>query len=315
LDILSSFYSLGSDVLTMIDDPLAQLPLPQRDRLKHAELRLRFLGELRRLDLMQRFGIQSAAASRDLALYKELAPTNIDYDSRGKRYLLGSEFTPLFLTPSEQVLSWLAEQLGDAITPSSGPLLPCLMPTRLSHPNLDVLACVTRAIHLGQVLGIRYHSVSSGESHREIVPFALLDTGLRWHVRAFDRKSQAFRDFVLTRIRGPQPRLDDAPLRHELPEHDVQWARIVELDFVPHPDQPRPDITCMDYNMLGSVLRLRLRAALAGYALRKWSVDCSPDHSLRGPEYRLWLKDHLALYGVETAVLAPGYQATKEQAA
>ena len=296
-------------------ESLAHLPLPQKDRLKHIELRLRFLGEVRRPDLMQRFGIQSAAASRDLALYKELAPDNIDYESRGKRYLLGADFAPLFPTPSSQVLSWLAEQLGDATAPSSDALLPCLMPSRLSSPELDVLACITRAIHLGQVLSIRYHSVSSGESRREIVPFALLDTGLRWHVRAFDRKSQAFRDFVITRIREPIPRPDDAPLRHEQPKHDVQWTRIVELDLVPHPDQPRPDITLMDYDMPGGVLRLKLRAALAGYALRKWSVDCSPEHSLRGPEYRLWLKDHLALYGVETAILAPGYPPGKEQAA
>lgn len=299
----------------MNTESLAHLPLPQKDRLKHIELRLRFLGEVRRPDLMQRFGIQSAAASRDLALYKELAPNNIDYENRGKRYLLGVEFAPLFPTPSSQVLSWLAEQLGDATAPSSDALLPCLMPSRLSSPGLDVLACITRAIHLGQVLGIRYHSISGGESCREIAPFALLDTGLRWHVRAFDRKSQAFRDFVLTRISEPTLRPDDAPLRHELPEHDVQWARIVELDLVPHPDQPRPDITLMDYDMPGGVLRLRLRAALAGYALRKWSVDCSPEHSLRSPEYRLWLKDHLALYGVETAILAPGYPTGKELAA
>ena len=105
------------------------------------------------------------------------------------------------------------------------------------------------------------------------------------------------------------------PLRHELPEHDVQWTRIVELDFVPHPDQPRPEVTLMDFEMPGGALRLKQRAALAGYTLRKWSVDCSPDHSLRGPEYRLWLKDHLALYGVETAILAPGYTTGKEQAA
>ena len=188
-------------------------------------------------------------------------------------------------------------------------------PSRLSHPNIDVLACVTRAIHLGQVLGINYHSISSGESRREIVPFALLDTGLRWHVRAFDRKTSQFRDFVLTRIREPQVHRDSLPLRHELPEHDVQWTRIVELELVPHPDQPRPSITCMDYDMPDGVLRLKLRAALAGYALRKWSVDCSPDHSLRGPEYRLWLKDHLSLYGVETAVLAPGYPSAKGPAA
>ena len=292
-------------------DPTAELPQSQRDRLKHIELRLRFLGEVRRPDLMQRFGIQSAAASRDLALYKELAPENVDYESRGKRYLLGAGFSPLFGVPSAQVLGWLTEQLGDATAPSSEALLPCLMPSRLSYPGLETLACITRAIHMGQVLSIDYHSVSSGESSREIVPFALLDTGLRWHVRAFDRKSQTFRDFVLTRISKPTPKLGDEAARHELPEQDVQWTRIVELDLVPHPDQPHPEVTHMDYDMPEGVLRLKLRAALAGYALRKWSVDCSPGHSLRGPEYRLWLKDHLALYGVETAVLAPGYPSSK----
>ncbi len=292
----------------------AELPQSQRDRLKHIELRLRFLGEVRRPDLMQRFGIQSAAASRDLALYKELAPANIDYENRGKRYLLGAKFMPLFPVPSAQVLGWLAEQLGDATAPSSDALLPCLMPSRLSHPGLDTLARITRAIHMGQVLSICYHSVSSGESSREIVPFALLDTGLRWHVRAFDRKSQTFRDFVLTRISKPVPKYGDEPVRHELPDQDVQWTRIVELDLVPHPDQSHPEVTQMDYDMPDGVLHLKLRAALAGYALRKWSVDCSPDHCLRGPEYRLWLKEHLALYGVETAILAPGYSSNKGSA-
>jgi hypothetical protein len=302
-------------MLNGVAGPAAELPQSQRDRLRHIELRLRFLGEVRRPDLMQRFGIQSAAASRDLALYKELAPENIDYESRGKRYLLGAGFTPLFPVPSAQVLVWLAEQLGDATAPSSDALLPFLMPSRISYPGLDALACVTRAIHMGKVLSICYHSASSGESSRDIVPFALLDTGLRWHVRAFDRESQTFRDFVLTRISKPAPRPDETPSRHELPEHDVQWTRIVELDLVPHPDQPHPEVTLMDYDMPGGLLRLKVRAALAGYALRKWSVDCSPEHSLRGPEYRLWLKDHLALYGVETAILAPGYPSSKGGAA
>ena len=294
---------------------LAPIPQSQQDRLRHIELRLRFLGELRRPDVMLRFGIQSAAASRDLAVYRDLAPQNIEFDSRSKGYLLGSAFSPLFPTSADQALAWLAEQLGDAIAPSSESLLPCLMPSRLSHPDLEVLACITRAIHLKQVLDIRYHSISSGASQRQIVPFALLDTGLRWHVRAFDRKSNEFRDFVLTRIQAPNVQAESSPQRHETPEHDAQWARIVELDLVPHPDQPRPEITRMDYGLHDSSLRLKLRAAIAGYVLRKWSVDCSPDHRLRGPEYRLWLKDHLSLYGVETAVLAPGYLSNKELAA
>jgi transposase len=57
----------------------------------------------------------------------------------------------------------------------------------------------------------------------------------------------------------------------------------------------------------------KLRAATAGYILRQWSVDCTPDHSLRGHEYRLWLKDHLAIYGVRNAVLAPGYRSPDQQ--
>ena len=71
----------------------------------------------------------------------------------------------------------------------------------------------------------------------------------------------------------------------------------------------------MDYGMQGGVLRMNLRAATAGYILRKWSVDCSPDHSLRGHEYRLWLKDHLAIYGVKNATLAPGYKSQEQKIA
>jgi hypothetical protein len=257
---------------------------------------------------MARFGIQSAAASRDLALYKELAPFNAEFDQRSKLYVLGQRFTPLFETQADQALSWLVEQVGDVVGPTGEPLLPCSMPARLTTPKLDVLAAVTRAIHLRQALQVRYHSISSGQSVREIVPFALLDTGLRWHVRAYDRKSAEFRDFVLTRIHEPKAYVDSPPLRQELAENDTQWTRIVDLQLVPHPDKPRPEVTCMDYGMDSGSLNLSVRAAIAGYVLRRWSVDCSPDHTLSGPEHRLWLRDHLALYGVKSAAIAPGYQ-------
>lgn len=304
------FSTIAQKPNAMKAEALAQLAQTQKDRLKHIELRLRFLGEVRRTDLIQRFGIQSAAASRDLSLYKDLAPDNIEYDSSSKRYVLGYAFRPLFQAYPEQVLSWLAEQFGDITPPPSEPLLPCVTPTRLTRPDLDVLACITRAIHLGYPVRIQYHSISRGETCRDIVPFSLLDTGLRWHVRAFDRKTQEFRDFVLTRIQKPELLIDGTVTRDERSEQDIQWNRIVELELVPHPDQPCPEITEMDYGMQGGILHMKLRAAVAGYVLRKWNVDCSPDHSLRGFEYRLWLKDHLALYGVKNAVLAPGYESS-----
>jgi len=287
---------------------LAELAQPQRDRLAFIELRVRFVGEIRRQDLVERFAIQSAAATRDLALYRELASGNIDYDSKAKTYVLGADFRSLFDYPAERVMSWLTQAFGDGEPLKFKTWVPSETPSRLTNPDLDVLASVTRAIHQCCPLAVEYHSVSSGKSKREIVPFALIDTGLRWHVRAFDRKSKEFRDFVITRIRRPVLLNGQPVAPHEMSDQDIQWTRIVELELVPHPSQPRPEITEMDYGMDGGALRMKLRAATAGYILRQWSVDCSPDHTLRGHEYRLWLKDQLALYGVKNAVLAPGYK-------
>lgn len=289
-------------------NPLVELAQSQRDRLAFIELRVRFVGDIRRQDLVERFAIQSAAATRDLALYRELAPGNIDYDSKVKAYVLGADFRSLFEYPAERVMSWLTQAFGDGEPLQLKTWVPSEIPSRLTHPDLDVLANVTRAIHQGCLLAVEYHSISSGKSKREIVPFALIDTGLRWHVRAFDRKTQEFRDFVITRIKRPRLLKEQLPAPHELSDQDIQWTRIVELELVPHPDQPHPEITEMDYGMQAGVLPMKLRAATAGYVLRKWSVDCSPDHSLRGPENRLWLRDHLAIYGVKNATLAPGYR-------
>lgn len=292
----------------MSDEQLDDLTQPQRDRLAFVELRVRFIGDIRRQDLVSRFGIQSAAATRDLAIYKELAPGNIDYDTKAKCYVLGEDFKPLFDFPPERVLSWLTQGFGDGEPSKLKAWVASEIPSRLTHPDLDVLACVTRAIHQECPIRVEYHSISSGQTERQIVPFALIDNGLRWHVRAFDRKSQEFRDFVITRIKRPVLLREEEVQAHECGDQDIQWTRIVELELIPHPDQPRSEVTEMDYGMRDGVLRMKLRAATAGYILRKWSVDSSPDHSLRGPEYRLWLKNPLALYGVRNAVLAPGYR-------
>lgn len=296
----------------MLIEQFTDLTHSQRDRLAFVELRVRFIGEMRRQDLVTRFGIQSAAASRDLALYRELAPGNIDYDSKGKSYVLGQDFQPVFDFPPERVLSWLTQGFGDGEPMQLKAWMASESPSRLTPPDLDVLASVTRAIHQQCPLRIEYHSISSGRTEREIIPFSLIDTGLRWHVRAFDRKTREFRDFVITRIKRPILVTDAEVQPHERSDQDIQWTRIVELEMVPHPDQPRPEITEMDYGMVRGALRMKLRAATAGYILRQWSVDCSPDHRLRGPEFRLWLNDHLALYGVTNAVFAPGYRSPEQ---
>lgn len=280
----------------------------QRERLAFIEFRLWFLGDVRRPDLIDRFGIAPAVATRDLAAYRELAPENIEFDGRRKVYVPGASFTPLFEHRPDRVLSALSRGFGEGIGETSAGFLPCEFPLRLNQPPLPVLATITRAIHQKRAVRLIYHSLKKGPAKREIVPFALVDSGLRWHARAYDRARHEFRDLVITRMDKPEMlEAEDIP-PHEQADKDHQWSRIVNLELVPHPAQPRPEIVASDFGIKDGFLSLQVRAAIAGYVLQQWHVDCSPDHSLDPSFYRLWLRDPLVLYGVDNAVLAPGYR-------
>lgn len=285
------------------------LPRTQLERLAYIDFRLYFLGELRRADVTDRFHTGPAASTRDIALYKELAPENLALDNTDKVYRPTPDFAPLFEHAPQRVLTALSQGFGEGLGNRLEPMIRCETPVVLSVPIMSVLAPISRAIHRGKVVALTYTSIESGCTERELVPLGMVDIGIRWHVRAFDRRRHQFRDFVLTRMHEPTL-LEDSPVqREETAEHDVQWSRIIELELLPHPAHPRPEVVRMDYNIPpDGVLRIRVRAANAGYMLRRWSVDCSPDHSLRGLEYALWLRDALALYGASNAQLAPGYR-------
>jgi len=177
-------------------------------------------------------------------------------------------------------------------------------------PDLQVLGAITRNMCARRAVQMSYLSLSSGSKRREIVPVALADNGLRWHVRAFDRERSRFGDFVLTRISKIQEIKGEAE-ESELLSADEQWARMVEMELVPHPSIEYPKAIEADYGMHDGVLRIKARAALAGYVLRRWNVDASPDHRLDPATHHLWLRNTPTLYGVESAALAPGVLASK----
>lgn len=291
-----------------MENKLKELTKSQIERLIFIEFRAYFLGEVKRSDIMERFGVGSAAATRDISLYKELAADNITLEQKSKSYLPTNCFKALFNHPVDQALSAISQGYSYSSDDNSKSLILAETPSVLSRPKIEVLAPVTRAIHRKRVIRITYNSFSSGKTNREIVPFSIVNNGHRWHTRAFDRKSQEFRDFVFTRIESPQV-LEEAKVEdHEGPSSDAYWSRIVELELTPHPDRPSDhEIIMMDYEMTDKLLKVKVRAALAGYLLRQWSVDCSENHSQTGEEYRLWLKNYPILYGIDNAKLAPGY--------
>lgn len=293
----------------MSSDQLLAMTQSQRDRLAFLELRLRFVGEFRRQDLVERFGIQAAAATRDIGQYKELGPRNLDYDTKRKVYVRADWFRPVFDFAASRVLTWLSQGFGDGEPMRVRQLVACEGSELSVNLDLEMLSVLTRAIHKKAAVEISYRALSSGLTTREIVPFALADNGQRWHVRAFDRRSGDFRDFVLTRIADARA-ITGAVQERETSDQDIQWNRIAEIELVPHPaNVQHPDTIEAEYGMENGALRMRLRAAMAGYLMRRWNVDCTEDHSLKGAEYHLWLRNRQALYGVTNLVLAPGYEA------
>ncbi len=289
------------------DNPLSALSAAQRLRLAFIEFRVWFYGEVARKHVLERFEIATAAGTRDLMLYKQLAPNNVSYDQKHYRYL--PTFSPLFQHDADKVLAALTAGVSAADTGRSSETISHAAPKRLNQPTLDTLATVTRAIHAGQVLSLTFLSMKKGPGKRIIVPHSLVDSGLRWHVRAFDRTKGHFRDLVLTRMEDVRA-LEDCspPVPQELIAADTQWNRMFTLTLIPHPSRPHPEVIAKDFGMQQGQLKVSVRGAVAGYVMRQWQVDCSPDASMRGQEIRLRLADPATLHGAGSAALAPGYQ-------
>ena len=301
---------------------LESLTLAQRERLAHIDFVLMFKGEARRTDLVERFNIAPSVATQDFARYKEIAPQNVVYDEKRKQHLKAVSFISLFDFDVIRTLATLSQGFGDGFSGQLKASLVCEAPYHLNKPSLSIVAKVTEAIHKGKALNITYVSLSSGETTREIVPHTLVDNGLRWHVRGFDRKHgqhaensgapNGFRDFVLTRIKAAEL-LDSSILpfstvkESELEAQDRQWNRFVELELVPHPRIQHSEAIELDYGMVNGVMKVEIRAATAGYLLRLWNVDCSKDAMLKTPEFHLWLKNYQTLYGVGNLAIAPGF--------
>lgn len=114
----------------------------QRERLAFLELRAFFAGELRRSDIEARFGIKPAASSRDLALYREIAPDNLKYDMAGRCYRPSKSFHLVFDFNADRVLAWLLQGFGDGLDLGLKQAAPCEGPGQLNRPCSGPLLAV-----------------------------------------------------------------------------------------------------------------------------------------------------------------------------
>lgn len=295
----------------MQTEAFTDIPKSMRERLAFIDFRLYFLGQINRVDLIDRFGISASAASRALALYRSHAADNITYSQQSECYQPSASFAPLFHYSPSQVLASLTEGLGSDLIADTAAWLPSELTSGFAMPSIEILAPVSRALFLGSAISAIYFSLNSGRSSRTLIPLALIDTGQRWHLRAYDMDRARYADFVLNRFKSVQEMsspIDVAALRQQ----DANWHTLINLELTPHPALKHPEVIAFEYCMTGGVLTMPVRAALAGYLLRRWSVDCTTDHRLYGPEYHLWLRNSDTLcrmndYPIPNMTLAPGF--------
>ena len=276
----------------------------KKAELTYVDFCLMFRGHVGTEDIQNEFDVEEERAIVCLQRYMSLFDNNLIFEPGSQRYFQSKSFVPSFDHDSRQILNKLTSLVS--ATAESGTRYPVQGQSYINTPDINVLARLVQAMLNGNVVNIIYTSLTSGSSSREIVPHQILDNGLRWHVRAYDRRSDSFRDFVLTRISKATIKSNQV-FQHEKQEVDWQWQQEITLVLKPHPKNiSQPTAIEMDYGMLEGEKRIRTRAAIAGYLLRRWNVDSSENADLLDPAYQLWLSNRGELTDVQSLEFAPG---------
>ncbi|WP_375057926.1 WYL domain-containing protein [Zobellella sp. DQSA1] len=247
---------------------------PQR-RYWLIELIVYWEGRLTANHLQQFFGLSRQQASKDINQYLQEQPGNLVYCSSRKGHLPAPTFKPAFISDDvAEYLNWMTGQSAHAMPVDPGYRLEhaILTPTpRNVSPR--VIRPLVLAIRKGQRLEVDYGAVSKPDRDgRIIVPIRFVNTGRRWHLRAWCEKAQGYRDLVLSRFHGePSP---EGPQLAPLPP-DTAWNTQVTLTLKPDPrlGPEQQEALAYDYGMTKGELRLTTRAALAQYLLNEMQVS------------------------------------------
>ncbi len=235
-------------------------------------------GRLTTGHLMQSFGISRQQASKDINTYiTEHASRNLTYDKQLKGYVPSKTFNPRFIDLSASAYLDLLAQNNERAPHIEGlklayaHTLVLQVPDRSIQP--EILRPLLKACRDKLRLEIEYVSLANPEPEvRVIEPHTLVYTGMRWHVRAYCEKNAAYRDFVLSRIRGTPDLLES---NDNGAEGDEVWNSEIAVILQPDPrlDEAQKAIIQRDYGMIDGRLEIPTRQALVKYVLQRYQID------------------------------------------
>lgn len=277
-----SFYTHGS-ALSEDMKKAGGLRWGVEQRLEFIEFRLFWEGSINRGDIIETFGVSVPQASKDLSLYQERAPGNMEYDTRAKRYVAQSDFTLRYLEPDPYVYlsrlrsvtedSGLADDSWIGIMPAAD-----IAVTPRRDIDFSALRAVLQSVRERKSIDIEYQSMSPDRPDplwRRITPHAFGYDGFRWHVRAYCHLQGQFKDFLLPRILS----VGEMAAPGALGTEDGLWHEHFDIQIIAHPGltESQKLVVGKDYGFVGGKGVITVRMAMLFYALKRLGLLGYPE--------------------------------------
>lgn len=253
-------------------------------RLEFIEFRLFWDGYIQRADISKHFGVSTPQASSDIALYKERAPKNLEYDSSAKQYVASKGFDPVIYKPDpSRYLTQLKTIQETILTPQEtyfGQMPEFeLLPVLDRSIGADVLRSILKAIRNRSGIRIKYQSMNEMRPEpiwREISPHALASDGFRWHARAYCHLEEKYKDFILSRILDT----DDFVRFQQAQTGDKEWDTTFDVILVPNPNfsEHQKKVIELDYGMQNGRCVVTIKLALLYYFNKRMRLDVAAKH-------------------------------------
>lgn len=238
---------------------------------RYIEAVLFWQGEIQTGTFQDKFKLSRPSARRYLTDFIARYEIDAHYNESEKAYVLATPFTPNYISQDfTEYANLIGEQYVHNLSTSTIATLP--LPHRKLNPT--ILRPILNACRRQSVLDIRYQSIKEGgETERIIRPHTLVNSGLRYHLRAYCEDAKGFRDFSLSRILSACPEFKCKAQKYK--QDDEAWQQEVTLTIMPDPrlSDYAQQVIAHDFDMSGNKKQLKTNAALLNYLISILRLD------------------------------------------
>jgi len=244
---------------------------PLKQRLRAIEIILYWHGRLNTGDIIKTFGISRTQVSKDIKQYITTYPGNAYYHFKKQAYLKANPFKLHF---THGTIDEYIDHISRMLKPNSNTSIEKLS-LHYSPLKPIIAGAILQAIEHKLGVNILYGSMGTPEGQQRVIyPHSLVDSGFRWHVRAYCTKRKEFRDFNLGRILGqPEAIADSLAIADK--KHDTLWNKKVNVSFRANPifSEAQQKLIQTEFDIPRKIIHIKVRACLIHYTLQRYQID------------------------------------------